>query len=161
VTCQAAVLEDAIVKLPHVGRAEVREVETCHDLRPSILRPIYFFAALIFAQRAFCAAAILLRTEADTLRRGLTPLFPETLPAFSARIFAQRARVAAIIRSLPAADRWRLRRDVVSVTFCTDTSGPVAAVNSARTCWSLEILARTSLTMLSLLNVFPRVEMRP
>ena len=85
----------------------------------------YFFAALIFAQRAFCVVAILLRTEADTLRGGLTPLFPDTLPAaFSARIFAQRAHVAAIIRSPPAADSWRLGRDVVSATFCTDTTRP-------------------------------------
>jgi hypothetical protein len=47
-----------------------------------ILRPIYFFAALIFAQRVFCVAAILLRTAADILRCGVTLLL-ETLPAFS------------------------------------------------------------------------------
>jgi hypothetical protein len=64
----------------------------------------YFFAALIFAHRAFCAAAIRFRETAETLCCGLTPLFPETLPAFSARIFAQRARVAAAILCLPAAD---------------------------------------------------------
>lgn len=71
----------------------------------SILGRIYFLAALIFAQRAFCVAAILLRTEADILRWGLTPLFAEALPAaFSALSFAQRARVAAAILARPAAE---------------------------------------------------------
>jgi len=108
------------------------------------LRPIYFFAALIFAQRAFCVAAILLRTPADILRCGVTLLLLETLPAFSARTLAHRARVAAPIRSLPAMDIWRVGRAVVSATFCPDTRWPVSAANSARTCWSLEISARTN-----------------
>jgi hypothetical protein len=70
---------------------------------------------LIFAHRAFCAAAIFLRADADTLRFGVTPLFPETLPVgFSARILAHRARVAAAILALPAADIWRVGRVVVS-----------------------------------------------
>jgi len=83
------------------------------------------------------------------LRCGLTPLFPETLPAaFSALIFAQRARVAAAIRFLPAADIWRVGRAVVST---------LPSPNSDRTCCSLEISARTSLTIFSTLNVFPIV----
>ena len=111
---------------------------------PSVL--LYFFAALTFAHRAFCADAIFLRAAADTLRCGLTPLFPETLPAaFSALIFAQRARVAAAIRFLPAADIWRVGRAVVST---------LPSPNSDRTCCSLEISARTSLTIFSTLNVF-------
>jgi hypothetical protein len=117
----------------------------------------YFFAALIFAQRAFCAAAILLRTEADIVRCRLTPLFAKTLPAaFSARIFAQRARVAAAILARPAAEIWRVGTGV-SATFCTDIPWPVSAANNAKTCCNRSISARTSLTMLSLLNVFPRV----
>src|SRR5580658_6485806 len=60
----------------------------------------HFFAALIFAQRALWVAAIRLRAAADIFFRGLTPLLPETLPAFSARIFAQRALVASAIRAL-------------------------------------------------------------
>ena len=113
----------------------------------------YYFAALIFAQRAFCDAAIRLRAAADIFFRGLTPLFPETLPAFSARIFAQRARVAAAIRLRAAADIWRVGTEV-AVTFNTVTP---PSPNNAKTCCNRSISARTSLTMLSLLNVFPRV----
>lgn len=61
-------------------------------------RSRYFFSALIFAHRASCAAVIRLRATADTLREGLVPLFPATLPtAFSALTRAHRARVAAAI----------------------------------------------------------------
>jgi hypothetical protein len=119
----------------------------------SILRPIYFFAARIFAQRAFCAAAILLRPAADILRRGLTSVFRETLPAvLAALIFAQRARAAAPILLLPAADIWRVGRAEVSPTaFCTRTA---SWPNSARTCCNRAISARTSLAIFSMLNVF-------
>ena len=100
-------------------------------LAQSILRPIYFLAALIFAQRALCVAAIRLRAAADIFFRGLTPPFAETLPAaFSARIFAQRALVAAAIRLRPAADIWRVGT-VVAVTFITDSP---PSPNNARTC---------------------------
>jgi hypothetical protein len=91
-----------------------------------------------------------LRASADTLRWGLTPLFPETLPAASARIFAQRARVAAAILALPAAEIWRFGRPVVSATDfcadtpCTDTAWPVWAPNNARTCCNRSISACTS-----------------
>jgi hypothetical protein len=95
---------------------------------------IYFLAALIFAHRAFCAATIRLRPAAESLRRGLTPLLPA---AFSARIFAQRARVAAAIRFRPSADIPRVTGD---------------SPNNAKTCSNLEISARTSLAMFSMLN---------
>ena len=111
-------------------------------LAQSILRPIYFLAALIFAQRALCVAAIRLRAAADIFFRGLTPPFAETLPAaFSALIFAQRARVAAAILSLPTADIWRVGRDAFFVTFCTGTPWPVSAANNARTCCNRSISA--------------------
>jgi hypothetical protein len=102
--------------------------------------PHYFFAARIFAHLAFCAAAMRLRADADILRRGLAPLFPETFPAvFAALIFAQRARAAALILLLPAADILRVR--VVSPAgFCTTTSSP----NSVRTCCNRTISPRTS-----------------
>jgi len=95
-----------------------------------------------------------LRAAADILFRGLIPLFAETFSAvFSARIFAQRARVAAAILALPAADICRVGRAVDSATLGTDIPRPVSAPNSVNTCCSLEISARTSVTMLSLLNM--------
>jgi hypothetical protein len=117
-------------------------------------KPTYFFAAFTFAHRAFCAAAMRLRAAADIFRRGLTPLFPKTLPTpFSARTLAHRARVAAAILALPAADIWRFGPTVVSeAAFVLDT---LLSPNNANTCCSLDISARTSLTMLSRLNVFP------
>jgi len=52
-----------------------------------------------------------LRAADDILRRGLTPLFPETLVGvFSVLILAHRSRAAAPILLLPAADIWRVGR---------------------------------------------------
>jgi hypothetical protein len=71
--------------------------------------------------------------------------------------FCYRARVAAAILALPAADIRRVGRAVVSASdLCTDTPWSVSP-NNARTCCSLEISGRTSVIMLSLLNLFPRV----
>jgi hypothetical protein len=54
-----------------------------------------------FAQRAFWAAAIFARADAD-IRRGFLPRLP--VIAFLPRCFAHRALCAAAIRALPAAD---------------------------------------------------------
>ena len=114
----------------------------------------FFLAALIFAQRAFCVAAIRLRRAADIFFRGLTPPFAETLPAFSAR------SLPIVLASLLLFSPFQppifgalvaLRSPPV---FCTDT---LPSPNNARTCCNRSISARTSLTMLSLLKIFPRV----
>jgi hypothetical protein len=64
----------------------------------------------------------------------------------------------ASVLALPAADIWRVGRAVDSATdFVLGVLGTLPSFNNARTCCSLEISARTSVTMLSLLNVFPRV----
>jgi hypothetical protein len=57
----------------HLGHSVVNDAMT---LALSTLRPIYFFffAALIFAHRARCAAAIRLRPAAEILRRALRSL---------------------------------------------------------------------------------------
>ena len=66
--------------------------------------------------------------------------------------------VAAAILALPAADIWRIGRAVDSATdLVLGVLGTLPSFNNARTCCSLEISARTSVTILSLLNVFPRV----
>ena len=116
------------------------------------MRPIYYFAALIFAHRAFCAAAIRLLAAADIFLRGLTPLLPALVPAFSARILAQRARVAAAILALPAVDICRVGRAAVCAVFALDTPYPVSP-NNAKTCCSRSISALTSFMMLSRLKV--------
>ncbi|MGC2475859.1 MAG: hypothetical protein WA485_16070 [Candidatus Sulfotelmatobacter sp.] len=74
-------------------------------------RQAVFFAAFTFAQRARCAAAILLRALADIVRFfGIetTVAFP-----FSALTFAHLAFCAAAILALPASDIRPLR----AVTF--------------------------------------------
>ena len=61
-----------------------------------------FFAEFTFAQRARCAAAILLRALADIVRfLGIVTTFAFSPFAFT---FAQRALLAAAILTLPAAD---------------------------------------------------------
>jgi hypothetical protein len=62
----------------------------------------FFFAALSFAHRALCAAAIFLRAAADMVRRGFgfpTLLFP---------LFAHRFFCAKLIFLRADADRVRL-----------------------------------------------------
>jgi hypothetical protein len=67
-----------------------------------VLGQAVFFAAFTFAQRARCAAAILLRPLAEIVRFfGIATTFAFPLPAFT---FAHRALCAAAIRAFPAAE---------------------------------------------------------
>jgi hypothetical protein len=121
----------------------------------------FFAAALIFAHRALCVAAILLRRAADIFFRGLLFAAGTVAAALSARILAHRAFVAAIILALPAADMWRFGRTVDSGTdFVLGVLDTLPSLSNARTCCNRSISALTSLTMLSLLNVFPVSQMR-
>ena len=70
------------------------------------LRPIYFFFALIFAQRARCAAAIRLRPAADILRRPLPmtlsidTVLPPPSSFMTCSIRAMSFRISAMMLSL-------------------------------------------------------------
>ena len=78
----------------------------------------FFFADFTFAQRALCAAAILLRAAADSVRFfGIVMTFGLPLFAFS---LAHRALWAAAILALPAADM------LPRVPFCFPYVAPKA-----------------------------------
>ncbi len=63
------------------------------------LHTVFFACAFTFAHRARCAAAILLRADADIVTLGFN------LPACPASVFAHRAFCAKLIRFRAEADR--------------------------------------------------------
>jgi hypothetical protein len=74
-----------------------------------------YFAALSFAHRAFCAAAIFLRDDADIVRLAGAELlvFPADIACDSFRTFAHRALCASAILRREAAEIMRVRWRVV------------------------------------------------
>jgi hypothetical protein len=98
-----------------------------------------FFAAFAFAHRARCAAAILLRALADSVRfLGNVTTFAFSPFAFT---FAQRALWAAAILALPAADI--LPRGCVPFPYAApkaDSAAPIALISLLnRSCSFLKI----------------------
>src|ERR1700722_6722714 len=96
--------------------------------QPELAVQADFFAALTFAHRARCAAAILLRALADIVRfLGIVTTF--AFPPF-AFTFAQRALCAAAILALPAADI--LPRGAVRFPYAApkaDSAAPIAFIS--------------------------------
>jgi hypothetical protein len=75
-------------------------------VKPPLLYAAFFSCARIFAHRAFCAAAIFLRADADIVRfAGAEPVaFATTVGCDPPRTFAHRAFCANAILRREAAD---------------------------------------------------------
>jgi hypothetical protein len=107
---------------------EKRPGSSCESGRVQVELQSDFLAALTFAHRVRCAAAILRRALADIVRfLGIVTTLAFPLLAFT---FAQRARWAAAILALPAEDI--LRRVAVPFVYAApkaDSAAPIAFIS--------------------------------